>query len=153
MFAGGNLVLVFCNTPSCVHVVTLSLLHVPETCLCCFFPCVYVLWFCPCYTSPPQVPTICPFVCMECEFVTATCPWDISLLHFLKCVHVLILSLLHVSVTRACNMLLHVHRTWFYCCYMSLGHVPASCPFMCDHLKGQFGQILSVHVPVGQHLQ
>ena len=51
--------------------------------------------------------------CVRNVNLSPLCPWDtISLLHFLMCVHVLILSLLHVFAKSARDMLC-VHRTWF----------------------------------------
>ncbi len=52
-------------------------------------------------------------------------------LHFLACVHIVILLLLHVPAP--CP--LSVNNTWFCCCYMSLQLVPATCPHVCRDLK------------------
>ena len=63
--------------------------------------------------------------------VAATCSRDMSPLLFPMCVRAVILSLLHVSTTRARNMLLRVCGTWVCRCYMSLGHIPATFPYAC----------------------
>ena len=101
----------------CVHVLILSLQHVPATCPCNmsllhFFMCVHVLILsmhatCPCCTSLQHVPAICPccmslrhvlatlFLCTRSDFVPGTCLRHVPVTLFL-CVHVLILSLRNV---------------------------------------------------------
>ncbi len=77
--------------------------------------------------------------------VAATCPWGMSSLQLLVCVHIMILLLLHVPTTRPCYMsLLHVPAT---CpCYMSPLHVPATCPcYMSRRCEQQVIQAL-LHV-------
>ncbi len=52
-------------------------------------------------------------------------------LHFLACVHNVILLLLHVPASRP----LSVNNTLLCRCYMSLQLVPATCPHVCRDLK------------------
>ena len=65
--------------------------------------------------------------------VAATYPWNMSLLHFRKCVPNVILSLLRSPVTCPCYVspALCLDNAWFFA-----AHVPASWSLVCGDLNG-----------------
>jgi len=68
---------------------------------------------CRCYMSLVHVPDTFSWVCTCCNYV----------------------ELLHIPITCPRYSFPCVYRTWFCCCCMYLGHVPASWPLVCGHLK------------------
>ena len=66
-----------------------------------------------------------------------TCHWQMSLLHFLPCVQLFILSLSYFLATRPCCKPFSEYGTGFLSlsCYMTLQHVAATCPIVLWHPK------------------
>ena len=100
--------------------------HVPRTRNNCSCECVCVTTFCPCCELRIKVPATFPVVCMGRDLTAASCPRDMSWLHFQMYVRNLMLSLPRASDTGACYSPPHVNETVIYCCYKSLGRVPAA---------------------------